>query len=67
MVYFKLQRCTSHKNGKISQDEQSGICKKWEAMYQRLWVVARQVDDVVGDDEDDKVFEMDKAVLYAEV
>ena len=53
--------------GKISQDKQSGIRKKWEAMYHKLWVVARQVDDEVGDDEDDEAFEMDEAVLYAEL
>ena len=53
--------------GKISQDEQSSIRKKWEAMYHKLWVVARQVDDEVGDDEDDEAFEMDEAVLYAEL
>jgi hypothetical protein len=53
--------------GKISQDKQSGICKKWEAMYHKLWAVARQVDNVVGDDEDDEAFEMDEAMLYAEV
>ena len=54
--------------GKISQDEQSGICKKWEAMYHKLWVVARQVDDEVGDDEDDEAFEiMDEAMFYAEL
>jgi hypothetical protein len=53
--------------GKISQDKQSGICKKWEAMYGKLWAVARQADNVVGDDEDDEAFEMDEAMLYAEV
>jgi hypothetical protein len=53
--------------GKITQDEQSSICKKWKAMYQKLWAVARQVDDVVGDDEDDKAFKMGKALLYAAV
>jgi hypothetical protein len=36
-------------------------------MYHKLWAVARQVDDVVGDDEDDEAFKMDEAVLYAEV
>jgi hypothetical protein len=53
--------------GKISQDEQSGIHKKWAAMYCKFWAVARQVDDVVGDDEDDEAFEMDEAMLYSEV
>jgi hypothetical protein len=51
--------------GKISQDEQSIICKKWEAMNRKLCAVARQVDDVVGDDEGDEAFKMDKAMLYA--
>jgi hypothetical protein len=36
-------------------------------MYQKLWAVARQVGDVVGDDKDDKAFKMDKALLYAAV
>ena len=52
---------------KISQDKQSGIHKKWEAMYHKLWAVARQVDNGVGDNEDNEAFEMDKAMLYAEV
>ena len=38
-----------------------------KAMYQKLWAVARQVDDVVGDDKDDEAFEMDEAMLYAAV
>jgi hypothetical protein len=53
--------------GKITQDEQSSIQKKCEAMYQKLWAVARPVDNVVGDDEDDEASEMDKALLYAAV
>jgi hypothetical protein len=53
--------------GKITQDEQSSIHKKLETMYQKLWAVARQVDDVVGDNKDDKAFEMDEALLYSAV
>jgi hypothetical protein len=52
---------------KISQDKQSSIHKKWEAMYHKLWAVARQVDNGVGDNEDNEAFEMDKALLYAKV
>jgi hypothetical protein len=51
----------------ISKDKQSSICKKWEAMYHKLWAVARQVDNVVGDNKDNEVFGMDEAMLYAEV
>jgi hypothetical protein len=36
-------------------------------MNRKLWAVARQVDDVVGDDEGDEAFKMDKAMLYAAV
>jgi hypothetical protein len=52
--------------GKINQDEQSDICKKWETMYQKLCMAASQVEKG-GDDEDEEMFEMDEALLYAEL
>jgi hypothetical protein len=52
--------------GKINQDEQSGIHKKWETMYQKLCMAASQVEKG-GDDEDEEMFEMDEALLYAEL
>ena len=51
----------------IKQDKQSSVPKKWETMYQKLWAVARQVDNEVGDNEDDMGFEMDEAVSHAVV
>jgi hypothetical protein len=52
--------------GKINQDEQSSIRKKWETMYQKLCMAASQVEKG-GDDEDEEMFEMDEALLYAEL
>ena len=51
---------------KINSDEQSGIHKKWEAIHQMLCHAGSQVG--VGEEEDDdESFEMDEALLYAEV
>jgi len=52
---------------KINGDEQSGIRKKWETMYRKLCAVARQVDKDGGDDEENETFEVDEAMLYAEI
>ena len=52
---------------KIRQDKQSSVAKKWEAMCQQLWAVARQVGNEVGDDEDNEGFKMDEAVSHTVV
>ena len=52
---------------KIRQAKQSSVAKKWEAMCQQLWAVARQVGNEVGDDEDNEGFKMDEAVSHTVV
>jgi hypothetical protein len=53
----------------IKQDEQSGVCKKWEDAYKHMCKATKQdkaktVDD---DDEIEAPFEMDANILYMEV
>jgi hypothetical protein len=53
----------------IKQDEQSGICKKWENAYKHMYKATKQ-DKAKAVDDDDKIkvpFEMDVNMLYMEV
>ena len=53
----------------IKQDEQSGICKKWEDMYKKIFKATKQgkAKAVDEDDESEEQFEMDANMLYVEV
>jgi len=53
----------------IKQDEQSGVCKKWEDAYKCMCKVTKQ-EKAKAVDDDDKIeapFEMDANMLYMEV
>lgn len=51
---------------KLSDEEQSGVRVKWEMMYQKLCEVARE-EDRGSEESKEETFEMDEAMLYAEV
>jgi hypothetical protein len=54
---------------KIKQDEQCGVCKKWEDAYKHMCKVTKQ-DKAKAVDDDDRIevlFEMDANMLYMEV
>jgi hypothetical protein len=53
----------------LKQDEQSGICKKWQDTYKKISKVTKQ-DNANANDEDDaseEQFETDVNMLYMEV
>jgi hypothetical protein len=52
----------------IKQDEQSGICKKWEDMYKKLSKATKQGKaTAIEDDESEDEFEIDEKDLYVKV
>jgi hypothetical protein len=53
--------------GEINHNEQSSLCKKWETMYQKLSLAASLVKEQGRDKQCNDTFEMDEALLYAEV
>jgi len=60
------QRYVHKMLGKINQDEQSGICKKWESVCLKLRKAAQQ-DDRDNDNDNEEEFVMNPNLLYAEV
>jgi hypothetical protein len=53
--------------GKINQDEQSGLFKKWEIMHQKLCLAASLVKEEGRDEQCNDTFEMDCVVAKQQV
>jgi len=50
-------------NYQIKQDEQSGICKKWEEMHKKLCNTLKQIETGCNEEEEEEE-EMDTNMLY---